>query len=46
MPDGTMVVVKNGQALVGQSVEVQIQSTVQTGAGVLVFGQAQTESVK
>jgi uncharacterized protein YacL len=46
MPDGTMVVVKNGQALVGQNVEVQIQSTVQTGAGVLVFGQAQTEGVK
>ena len=46
MPDGTMVVVNNGQALVGKSAEVQIQSTVQTGAGVLVFGQAQAEAAK
>ena len=46
MPDGTMVVVNNAQALVGKSAEVQIQSTVQTGAGVLVFGQVQSEVVK
>ncbi len=41
LPDGTMVVVSNGQPLVGTSAEVQIKSTVQTGAGVLVFGEAQ-----
>ena len=41
LPDGTMVVVSNGQSLVGTSAEVQIKSTVQTGAGVLVFGEAQ-----
>ncbi len=41
LPDGTMVVVSNGQPLVGQNVEVQVKSTVQTGAGVLVFGEAQ-----
>jgi uncharacterized protein YacL len=39
-------VVNNAQALVGKSAEVQIQSTVQTGAGVLVFGQVQTEGAK
>src|SRR5262245_51686258 len=37
LPDGTMVVVNNAQPQVGQQVEVQIQSLVQTGAGVIVF---------
>jgi uncharacterized protein YacL len=36
-PDGTMVVVNNAQAMVGQQVEVQVQSLLQTGAGVIVF---------
>jgi uncharacterized protein YacL len=40
LPDGTMVIVNNGQARVGQNVEAQVQSTVQTGAGVLVFAEA------
>ena len=34
-PDGTMVIISNGQAHIGQHVEAQVQSTVQTGAGVL-----------
>jgi len=38
-PDGTMVVVNNAQALVGQQVEVQVQSLLQTGAGVIVFAE-------
>jgi uncharacterized protein YacL len=37
LPDGTMVVVNNAQAVVGQQVEVQVQSLLQTGAGVIVF---------
>jgi uncharacterized protein YacL len=37
LPDGTMVVVNNGQARVGQQVEAQVQSLLQTGAGVIVF---------
>jgi uncharacterized protein YacL len=37
LPDGTMVVVNNGQAHVGQQVLVQVQSSLQTGAGVIVF---------
>jgi len=35
--DGTMVVVNQGHSLVGQQVEVQVQSLLQTGAGVIVF---------
>jgi len=37
LPDGTMVVVNNAQNLVGQQVDAQVQSTLQTGAGVIVF---------
>jgi uncharacterized protein YacL len=35
--DGTMVVVNHAQSLIGQQVEVQVQSLLQTGAGVIVF---------
>ena len=37
MPDGTMVVVNNAQNAIGQQVEVQVQSLLQTGAGIIVF---------
>ena len=37
LPDGTMVVVNNGQPHVGQQVEVQVQTPLQTGAGIIVF---------
>ena len=40
--DGTMVVVNNGQAFIGQQIEIQVQSLVQTGAGVLVFADVKT----
>ena len=40
-----MVIVTNGQTLVGQQVEAQVQSTVQTGAGVLVFAEVKGENV-
>jgi uncharacterized protein YacL len=39
LPDGTMVIVTNGQTYVGQQIDAQVQSTVQTGAGVLVFAE-------
>jgi uncharacterized protein YacL len=35
--DGTMVVVNNAQALIGQQVDVQVISLLQTGAGIIVF---------
>ncbi|HSY74874.1 MAG TPA: PIN domain-containing protein [Dongiaceae bacterium] len=37
LPDGTMVVVNNGQPHVGHQAEVQVQSLLQTGAGIIVF---------
>ena len=37
LPDGTMVVVNSARHLVGQQVEAQVQSMLQTGAGVIVF---------
>ena len=46
LPDGTMVIVNNGQSHVGQSVSANVLSTVQTGAGVLVFADAETERAK
>jgi uncharacterized protein YacL len=38
-PDGTMVVVNNGAQAVGQQVDVQVQSLLQTGAGIIVFAE-------
>jgi uncharacterized protein YacL len=37
LADGTMVVVNQGHALIGHEVDVQVQSLLQTGAGVIVF---------
>jgi uncharacterized protein YacL len=37
--DGTMVVVNKGQSLVGQQIQVEVASLVQTGAGVMVFAE-------
>jgi uncharacterized protein YacL len=37
LPDGTMVVVNNAQSAVGQQVEAQVQSLLQTGAGIIIF---------
>lgn len=37
LPDGTMVVVNNAQSVIGQQAEVQVQSLLQTGAGIIVF---------
>lgn len=39
MPDGTMVVVHNAQAHVGEQVEAEVQSLLQTGAGIIVFAE-------
>jgi uncharacterized protein YacL len=46
LPDGTMVVVNNGQDRIGQNVSATVLSTVQTGAGVLVFTELKTENGK
>ena len=39
LPDGTMVVVNNGQTRIGQQVEIQVTQMLQTGAGVIVFSE-------
>jgi uncharacterized protein YacL len=39
LPDGTMVVVPNGQPHIGQQIEVMVQSLLQTGAGIIVFAE-------
>jgi uncharacterized protein YacL len=44
LPDGTMVVVNNGQAAIGQQVEAQVQSLLQTGAGVIVFAEMKQQA--
>jgi uncharacterized protein YacL len=46
LPDGTMVIVNNAQAHVGQQINVHVQSTIQTGAGGIVFAEARVESLK
>ena len=40
--DGTMVVVNQGHSLIGQQVQVEVTTLVQTGAGVIVFAQIKT----
>jgi uncharacterized protein YacL len=40
--DGTMVVVNNAQALVGQQASVKVLSVLQTGAGIIVFAELQS----
>jgi uncharacterized protein YacL len=39
LPDGTMVVVNHGHDFIGQQVEAQVQSLLQTGAGIIVFAE-------
>jgi uncharacterized protein YacL len=44
--DGTMVVVNHAQHLMGQQIFVQVTSLLQTGAGVIIFGEVkQPEAV-
>ena len=39
LPDGTMVIVNNGCDHIGHHVEAQVQTLLQTGAGVIVFAE-------
>jgi uncharacterized protein YacL len=39
LPDGTMVIVSNGCDHIGHQVEAQVQTLLQTGAGVIVFAE-------
>ena len=42
LSDGTMVVVNQAQNRVGQQVQAQVQSVLQTGAGVIIFAEMRT----
>jgi uncharacterized protein YacL len=44
LPDGTMVVINNGQPHVGHQAELEVQSLLQTGAGVIVFADLKSVS--
>lgn len=44
LPDGTMVVINNGQAQIGHQVEAVVQSVIQTGAGIIVFADLRNDS--
>lgn len=44
LPDGTMVVVNRAQEMIGQQVDAQVQSSLQTGAGVIVFADLRAAS--
>jgi uncharacterized protein YacL len=46
LPDGTMAVVTNGQPHIGQQVEAQVQSLLQTGAGIIVFAEMKSVAAK
>ena len=46
LPDGTMVVVTNGQPHIGQQMEVEVQTLLQTGAGIIVFADVRGASAK
>ena len=39
LPDGTMVVINNGQSHIGHQVEAEVQTLLQTGAGIIVFAE-------
>lgn len=43
LPDGTMVVVEGGRSLVGQKIQVQVTSVLQTHAGRMIFARALTD---
>ena len=40
LPDGTMIIVNNGLAYLGKQVDAEVQSTLQTGAGIIIFAEA------
>ncbi|MCS7163662.1 MAG: TRAM domain-containing protein, partial [Thermodesulfovibrio sp.] len=44
LDDGTMVVVEEGRASIGKTIDVVIHSVLQTGAGRIIFGKPKTEA--
>jgi uncharacterized protein YacL len=46
LPDGTMVIINNGQTHIGQQIDIEVQSTLQTGAGIIIFAEARPAAAK
>ena len=44
MPDGTMIVVEGGRALMGKNISVIVTSALQTSAGRMIFARLTSES--
>lgn len=44
LPDGTMVVINGAHAMIGQQVQVRVQSLLQTGAGIILFAELNLEA--
>ena len=42
--DGTMVVVQHAQNLIGQQIQAQVQTLLQTGAGVIIFAELKQQA--
>lgn len=38
LDDGTMIVVENGRRFIGETIEVEVTSVIQTNAGRMIFG--------
>jgi uncharacterized protein YacL len=38
LDDGTMIVVENGRRYMGETIEVEVTSVIQTNAGRMIFG--------
>ncbi|MGH7953805.1 MAG: PIN/TRAM domain-containing protein [Limisphaerales bacterium] len=45
LPDGTMVVVANAQSRIGEQIEAQVQTLLQTGAGIIVFADIKPQNI-
>ena len=44
LPDGTMVVVNEADTMIGESIEAEVESTIQTSAGRMLFARVAGES--
>src|SRR5690606_18263386 len=44
LPDGTMVVVNEADTMIGESIEAEVESTIQTSAGRMLFARVAGEA--
>jgi uncharacterized protein YacL len=46
LPDGTMVVINNGQPHIGHQITAEVQTLLQTGAGIIVFADVKNAAAR